>query len=249
VRRLRSTLWLLQPLRARRLTGIRARAQRVGRALGAVRDIDELLQRVGRNQPIASVLERQRSSAVRTMRVSLQRDAVRRWPGELSAPLPPRGQRRDSIERADAAAVAAALLEKRRKRMMKHVRRLAEDAPLEEFHAARRRAKQLGDALDDFEPQLGAAGEPLRRDVKRLRATLGQLQDAAVAEAELTRLVRHFAGQPSARDRLQRLVASCRKDRVKALRRSLRAVSAMRPRHWRRIREALPKPAALPSGP
>jgi CHAD domain-containing protein len=154
---------------------------------------------------------------------------------------------RTPLGQADAGAVAAALIRKRRHRLMKHVKRLDEDAPLEEFHAARRRAKQLGDALDDLEPQLGDSGEPLRRDVKRLRATLGQLQDAAVAEKELTRLVRHFAGRRRTRDRLQRLVANSRKDQAKAMRRSLHAVSAMRPRHWRRVRDALPPPTALPS--
>jgi CHAD domain-containing protein len=245
VRRLRSSLWLLRPLDDDRLTEVERRARRVVRALGAVRDIDEQLRRIGPRGAIATDLERRRRRALQAARQSLRRNAARQWHTELAAAAADRDAWRTPVGQADASAVVAALIRERRRRLKRHLKRLDRHAPQEQFHAARRRAKQFADALDDIEPQLRPVSAPLRRSVQRLRSALGRLQDAVVAEAEFVELTRRFPGDRALQRRLRRLSADNRAARRRAMRRSLRVAGEMSPAHWRRVRDALGPPADL----
>lgn len=249
LRRLDSTLRLLRPLASPALTRLRESVHRVFHALGKVRDVDEQLHRLERGEALRAVLLRRRRAALRTARVALSSAAATRWPGRLARLLRASHCWRTPLAVQPARPVASALVRARRRSLRRALERLDRDAALARFHRARRRAKRCDDALADFEPWLGSVADPLRRDLGRLRAVLGALQDAVVAERDFRALAGRRALPAALRRRARELAKAekCRRDR--ALRRALRAARAMSPSRWRRVRAALGPAAPLEARP
>lgn len=242
LRRLDSTLRLLQPLTAPPVMRLRASVHAVYDALGSIRDIDEQLRRFDDADELQALLRQRRHAAVRRARAVLQATSATRWVARLERLLRSPNCWRRPVATQPARAVASALIRARRRRLRRALERLHRDAALEHFHRARRRAKRCDDALADFAPWLGRVAEPLRHDLRRLRTALGSLQDAVVAERDLRSLARRRTLPARLRQRLRELAVAEAMQRKRALRRALRAVRAMSPSHWRRVRNALGPP-------
>lgn len=244
LRRLDSALRLLRPLACPALARWRIAVHRVFDALGAVRDLDEQLRRLESGEALRTVLLRRRRGCLRGVRDALRDEAAARWPERLVRLLDSPHCWRARLARAPARPVASALIRRRRRRLRRALRRLDRAAPLADFHRARRRAKRCDDALADFEPWLGDAARPLRRDLGRLRAALGDLQDAVAAQRDFAALANHLAdsGLRQRAWELSRLESARLK---RARRKALRAAAAMPAAHWRSVRKALGSPAKL----
>jgi CHAD domain-containing protein len=245
LRRLDSTLRLLRPLASPALLRLRRCIHSVSAALGEVRDLDEQLRLLEAGEALRAVLLGRRRTALRRLRAVMREAAAPRWPARLERLLRSPDCWRSPLARQPARPVASALIRERRRNLRRSLERLDRHAPLARSHRARRRAKRYDDALADFEPWLGDAARPLRRDLGRLRSALGALQDAVVAERDYGELALRSAANGALRQRARELSASQTAVRERALRRALRAARAMSPAHWRRVRDALGRPACL----
>lgn len=239
LRRLDSMLRLLKPLASPALQRLRQPVRRVFAALGAIRDLDEQLRLLDRDEALRVLLVRRRRAALRQLENAMSAAALSRWPARLARLLRSPRCWRPWLARESARAVASAVIRKRRRSLRRSLERLDRHTPLKRFHRARRRAKRFDDALADFEPWLGEVARPLRRELGRLRAALGDLQDAVVAERDFAALSRDERVDAALRRRARELAALRAKAREREIRRALRAVRALSPKHWRRVRDAL----------
>ncbi len=245
LRRLDSTLRLLQPLASPAAERLRRPLRRVFAALGEVRDLDEQLRLLVGDDAMRNLLLGHRRAALRRLRTAIRTTAASRWPAHLARLKRAPRRRLSPLVREPARSVASALIRERRRSLRRSFERLDRHAPLERFHRARSRAKRFDDALAEFGPWLGDVARPLHRELARLRAALGALQDAAVAERSFAALARSNKLDVTLRRRARQLAAERAKAREREMRRARRAARAMSPRHWRRVRDALGPAAQL----
>lgn len=249
LRRLDSTLRLLRPIASPALWRLREAVHRVAGALGEVRDVDEQLRRLDADDALRTMLHRRRRAALLRARRVLRATAATRWPGRLVRLLRSPRCWHGRLAAQPARQVASALLRARRRSLRRALERLDRKAEFARFHRARRRAKRYDDALADFEPWLGDVAAALRRDLRRLRSALGALQDAVVAERSFRAIARRRGTPVALRRHARELAAAQAKRCERERRRALRAIRAMAPSHWRRVREALGPAARLEEQP
>ncbi|MGQ0842467.1 CHAD domain-containing protein [Actinokineospora sp.] len=172
----------------------------LGGALGAVRDFDVQLDHL---RAEAATFDEVEQAAVETLLGGLvadRRGARRRMLGTL------RGKRFDKLIRSLAAAVAAAVpdqpadapaeetalvevVRKPHRKLMKAVAALGEDPPDDNLHALRIQGKRLRYAAELAAPGAKKAIKELVKATKSFQDTLGDHQDAVLAEETIRRLV------------------------------------------------------------
>ncbi|HEX4387790.1 MAG TPA: CHAD domain-containing protein [Steroidobacteraceae bacterium] len=197
VRRIDATLGLFRDQMPPAFARARKTAKSMQRTLGAVRDLDvqlhELLSYCGELEeaeratalPLRQRLETERERARTRMVRSLDSETTRHWLETLergSVDLAP------GLDPAPAAAVMPDLLRRRFRKLRKAVRRLRDDAPMEDFHSVRRRAKQLRYAIECGAEIFGKPAEEMLKSLKRMQTRLGESQDAYVAKTRLAAL-------------------------------------------------------------
>ena len=200
-RRLRAVLRAASPLLEPAWTdSLRGELAWLGGALGPVRDLDVLLERLREELGELEPAERQAAARFPTL-LEEERAAARET--MLAAMSTPRYA--ELLTRLEAAAVAprarAADVSLREiaagefRKLRKAVRRLPANPSDDELHAVRIRGKRARYAAELAE---GAVGKPAARfvqDAKRLQDVIGAHQDAVVAEARVRSLLDRAGGE------------------------------------------------------
>lgn len=208
-RRLRSGLKTFRPLLEREWADdLREELKWLAGELGGARDSEVLAQR------LAADLDRLPESAgASEAGTLLERRAARDEQAGRRAALEALGSERYGVllDRLVAAAalppttaqagrpcaeVLPPLVRAAWKKLAKRARALGEDAPDEDWHEVRKRAKQVRYAAEAVRPALGRPAKRFARQVERVTEVLGDHQDAAVAAGALEDLL---DGRPSAR--------------------------------------------------
>jgi CHAD domain-containing protein len=178
---------------------LRAELSWLGSALGPVRDLDVLTERL--REEIEALEPTERRAAARFLDLLHEdRDAVRA--AMLEAMSEPRYFR--LLDRLEAAAEAPQAREadvslqeiaaREFRKLRKAVKALPPDPPDDELHAVRIRGKRARYAAELAE---GAVGKPARRfvqDAKRFQDVVGEHQDAVVAEERIRELLERTGG-------------------------------------------------------
>jgi CHAD domain-containing protein len=191
VRRLRALLRAAEPmLDSAWAEGLRRELQSVGRALGAVRDLDVLLehlQAVGEElgiddeepfQRVTGVFEARRSHARAVMLDELRKPAYALLLDRLERELP---EPRVSGESTPLAEIAG----EEHRVLAKTMHKLGDDPDDATLHAARIKVKHARYAAELARATVGRPASRYISSAKRLQDILGDHQDATVARTEL----------------------------------------------------------------
>jgi CHAD domain-containing protein len=201
VRRLRTYMQVLEDsslFRAQRLRGLSRRMRPIATALGDVRDLDILLQRVeafatassppaGALGVLRDELLWRRMKAQRRLHRELARGSVRR------ALKTPRRSARRLIRRADGEQRVlvrhfAGDAIWRRYEAVLSFEGIMPDPPVEELHGLRIACKRLRYTLELFDDEAKAASGDLQQTLTTVQDRLGELQDSIFALRLLTQL-------------------------------------------------------------
>jgi len=198
-RRLDATLDLFQQQLPTALAHARRTAKRVLRALGAARDLDVQLAELGRYcaalpeperaaaEPLKARLEAERVRARARMIRALDSAPTRRWLETLSLASAPAASGNDTFGDR-AMLVMPERVRRRFRKLRRSVRRLHTKSSMEDYHAVRRRAKQLRYAIECGAGMFGKPAEETLRALRRLQDKLGAHQDAYMARNRLAAL-------------------------------------------------------------
>lgn len=200
-RRMRAAFALFEPHYDAKVIGPFGKGlRRTGRTLGAVRDLDVLLEKArayaaglpaeaGGVEPLLAAWEAARDTARRKMLEHLDGPAYRKFvakfgaflatPGAGAAALPP-----DAATPVQARHVIPGLI-LTRYASVRAYERLLPGGALAAYHALRIECKGLRYALEFFREVLGEETPALIKQVTALQDLLGELQDACVAEGLL----------------------------------------------------------------
>jgi triphosphatase len=252
-RRLRAAMALFDqalPFRVRRL---REELGWVASALGAVRDLDVQVQRLGDWQAqgsemdaaalasLRAVLEADRASArLRLLRV-LDSRRYARFVTRYTSALRVGPLRRTPASRAAVLVHGPELLRERHRAVVKAGKRIGPDSAAVDYHRLRILCKRLRYAIEFFsEVYPGTTAKPIRR-VVALQDLLGMHQDAQVAVTRLSELVRARGGRlkPATIFAMGR-VAQRYEQHARELRRHLpRVLDGMEGKDWSPLQRAM----------
>lgn len=220
VRRIRAALKAARPLLDRDWADeLRAELGRLGRALGPVRDLDVMIERLrgevatlppaeqAAGERLIAVLAAERVTARAEMLDELDSDrhaALRRRLGDaVSAPLP---EPPDDVDRPELVDLVRTELRK----LSKAVRRAGENPPDMTLHDLRIRTKRLRYTGELVEPALRDSDGRRTSESKRvkkmvdaaegLQEVLGDHQDACVAENRIRQLLDELGSSPDAHE-------------------------------------------------
>lgn len=224
-RHLRSDLRTFRPLLdAARTDPLRDELQWLGQVLGEVRDPDVLGERLRAGverhldpsdasaaTAVLARLDADRTAAVERLHEALGSDRYRALLEALVA-LGDAPALTAEAERP-ATEVLAGLVRKPWRRLRREVRALAPDAPDEELHEIRKRAKQVRYAAEAVEAALSEPARRLAKDAKAVQTVLGDHQDTVVTEEWLRQAAADPETAPAEAFVLGALVAGERHDR------------------------------------
>lgn len=212
---------------------VRASARTVADALGSVRDLDVLLDRIRADvaelgpverrdgRPLLRALQRERAAARRRLLAVLRSDGYFRLLDTLEAGPP-------QHEAAADDPTLPGIWHREFRKLEKAMKPLREDSPAEELHAARLQVKRARYAAELGGAALGDDGAAFVRRAKALQDVLGEHQDATVAEERLRALASAAPAEAA-------FVAGRLVEREQARRRAARAAW---PEAWKRLRKA-----------
>jgi len=194
--------------------------RRLGGELGAVRDLDVLLERLrgeaaelgdpdaGAAARLLEGLEREREAARASLLAALDNDGYRALLDRFEAHV-------DGLEPAEGGASLGDLVRRQAAKLRRAVRALPADPPDDELHAVRKLGKRTRYAAEL------AGKKRVVRHAKRLQDVLGSHQDAVVAEERLRSLAAAappdeaiVAGRLAERERARRAEARRRWSKV-----------------------------------
>ena len=251
-RRIDATLALFRQQLPLALSHARRTAKTVLRTLGAARDLDVQLAQLDRYcaglpeneraaaEPLQARLQAQRLRARARMVRALDSEPTRRWLGTLGL-ASVQGSTGNGAFADRATVVMPERVRSRFRKLRKSVRRLGPESSMEDYHAVRRRAKQLRYAIESGAGLFGKPAEETLKALRRLQDTLGAHQDAHMARNRLAALAADPAnGLPPATlflmGRLAEHYAGTTAQARKSLTRSWRKVRGKR---WTALRTRL----------
>ena len=212
---------------------VRARASAVADALGAVRDLDVLLDRIGADvaeldpvqrrdaRPLLRKLRRERGAARRRLLAILDDDDYFELLDTLEAGPP-------QHEATEDDPTLAGLWRREFRKLERTMGPLDGDSPAEELHAARLKVKRARYAAELGDVALGKVGRRFVDRAKALQDVLGEHQDATVSEARLRALAAAAPAEAA-------FVAGRLVERERARRGEARTAW---PAEWKRLRKA-----------
>jgi CHAD domain-containing protein len=242
VRRIDATLALFKHQLPASVVSARKNAKGMLRALGAARDLDVQLGELSRYcadlseaecaaaEPLRQRLEAEAARAhARVVRL-LDAAPTRRWLEELSLATGAGAGGTASAAGHSAFTVMPQRVRQRFRKLRKTVRKLPANASMDEFHAVRRRAKQLRYAIETGGRMFGKPAEELLKALRRMQERLGAHQDAYMAKRRLAKLAEDSAaGLPPATLFLMGRLAERQSEVISQASRTLS-------RSWRRVR-------------
>jgi len=199
-RRMRAAIALFEVALPAEVVGLREELGWVASTLGAVRDLDVLIEQVeawgrpagGRDDrtldAVASVLHADRDQARANLVQTLDSPRYERLLAELTAVLR-HGPVASPSSRVPAVDAAPSLIKKRYRKVRKGGRRIDRTSKPADYHRLRIRAKRLRYALQFLAPIYGKGTRALIRRTVRLQDLLGAHQDAEVAVARFEAIV------------------------------------------------------------
>jgi CHAD domain-containing protein len=204
-RRIDATLGLFKQQLPLTLSHARRTAKTVLRALGTARDLDVQLAELARYcaglpehertaaEPLKARLEAERVRARARMIRALDSEPTRRWLETLSLASAPAAAGNGAF--SDRVLLFMPERVRRRfRKLRKSVRRLHTKSSMEDYHAVRRRAKQLRYAIECGAGMFGKPAEETLKALRRLQDKLGAHQDAYMARNRLAALAADPAG-------------------------------------------------------
>lgn len=252
-RRMRAAFSLFEPYLPKRAGALRRELGRLGRILGAVRDLDVQLGQVAawrRDGAVAdaasfdaleAVLAAKRIAARRRLLATFETARFARFTKRLSTFVRGGPPSRLSAFHVPARAAAPALIGRCYRAVRKSGDRLNEKSAPADFHALRIRVKRLRYALEFHRPVYDGEIAVMIARLTKLQDLLGEHQDAFMAAAHLEELSATSTRKLSPRSRfLMGTIAGRCVERTQTLRRSFdKAYRAIRGRRWKRLKEAL----------
>lgn len=199
-RRLRAALSLFTEFLPAGANHMREELGWLGRALGAVRDLDVQLEQLDAwlaevsdedREPLdalRAVLDQQRAVARAAMLEALDSRRYEAFVKDFARYLRGPRPRSSSAGRVPARAVAPDLIENRFERLRKSAERIGPDSEPADYHHVRIRGKRLRYALEFLSDVYPGRTEPLLKRLVALQDVLGLHQDADVAITRLRRL-------------------------------------------------------------
>lgn len=202
IRRLRAMAEVLEStpaFRRKRLSRLRDRLQPLAQRLGAVRDLDMLLESLDEyersavetsqtSSALRDELHWRREKALQRLRKELRRLATRRLLQRPRRTIRRLVRRNRDARRVLVRHVAGDALWKRYEVILRFEETIEGFAPTEELHALRIACKQLRYALELFSEETDPCAQSLLETLKGVQGHLGDLQDSVFAVATLTRL-------------------------------------------------------------
>jgi len=262
-RRMRAALGLFEPYLPKRGGSLRRELGRLGRILGAVRDLDVQLEQLAawkRSGDVAeadafdaieAVLVRKRRAARRRMLAALDGVRYERFVVRLREFLQRGPGRRPAAGRIPAAITAWPLVGRRYRAVRKAGERLAAASSPAEFHALRIRAKRLRYALEFHEPLYDGDVSAMIASLTLLQDLLGEHQDAQVAVGHLQTLAAASRRVlPPRALFLMGTIAGRYAHRAAQLRRAFpKTFRKIGGRRWKALKATLAKGAPRPAAP
>jgi CHAD domain-containing protein len=200
-RRIRAAIALFEAALPAEVVGLREELGWVASALGAVRDLDVLIEQLEAwERPaeglddralraVADVLSADRDQARVNLFQSLDSPRYERLIAELTALLRHGPVGMSPSSRGPAVDAAPSLIKERYRKVRKAGRRIDRTSKPADYHRLRIRAKRLRYALQFLAPIYGKGVTALIRRTTRLQDLLGAHQDAEVAMARLEAIV------------------------------------------------------------
>jgi CHAD domain-containing protein len=198
-RRIDATLGLFKQQLPLAFLHARKTAKTVLRTLGAARDLDVQLAELARYcaglpehertaaEPLKARLEAERARARARMVRALDSEPTRRWLETLSLASAQASAGNGAF--ADRAMVVMPeRVRCRFRKLRKSVRRLRTKSSMEDYHAVRRRAKQLRYAIESGAGMFGKPADETLKALRRLQDKLGAHQDAYMSRNRLATL-------------------------------------------------------------
>ncbi len=253
VRRLRALLKLFRSLLPRQVKGPRTDLRRVGRAAGAVRDLDVLLDRLPEAaQDLAlnsrhsfvlleQILRKQRDRFHRRLRRVLESPSFLRLKLRIprvmaQGPVSDAPRRKRPLDAAGSfVAEGSQVLLAQVQRVLRRSRKCLRIQDPERLHRLRIEVKTLRYCLDVLSPSVGQPAQKALRSLVELQTILGEVQDDVVAVDQVRTLSQHRSGRDlsSARGVTDLLVKRWKK-RLKKLHRKLpKKLRKLDGRRWR----------------
>jgi len=251
-RRVDATLALFRQHLPLALSHARRTAKTVLRTLGAARDLDVQLAQLARYcaglpenertaaEPLDARLEAERVRVRARMVRALDSEPTRRWLGTLGlASVQASTGNGAFAERA--TVVMPERVRSRFRKLRKSVRRLGPESSMEDYHAVRRRAKQLRYAIESGAGLFGKPAEETLKALRRLQDTLGAHQDAHMARNRLAALAADPANglPPATLFLMGRLAEHYAGTTVQARQSLTRSWRKVRGKRWRALRTRL----------
>jgi CHAD domain-containing protein len=252
-RRMRAAFGLFAPYLPKRAEGLRAELGRLGRLLGAVRDLDVQLERLvsWRRRGDASSRESfdvieaavvgRRRMARRRLLKALDTARYGRFVDRLAVFLRRGPGRRPAVGRVAARAKSGELVGRRYRAVRNAGDPLTRDAAPAAFHALRIRAKRLRYALEFYLSLYDGEVKAMIESLAALQDLLGEHQDACVAAGHLESLA--AGGRRGLSPKALFLMGSlaARYDRrARALRRAVpKAYRRIRGKRWNALQKTL----------
>lgn len=198
-RRLRAQLRMLRPVVNRQWADeTRSELKWLAQCLGAVRDADVLYAELDEQQRTLPQVDRAAARVLSERVLAERREAHDRLVEELqsdryralmdrlldaTAVPPMRG--RDHRADGSAESVLPELVAKRYRGLARRVSKLGEDPSDEALHEVRKQSKSLRYVAEASRPFVGSPAKRLARAAERLQDVLGEVHDAAAAQAWL----------------------------------------------------------------
>jgi triphosphatase len=248
VRRIDATLGVFKHQIPVRLAHARKTAKGVLRGLGAARDFDVQLAELrhycaalpaeerAAAAPLKARLEEGRLRARTRMLGMLDSEATRHWLETLNLASADFATAA-APDAAQAAAVMPQRVRARFRKLKKAVRRLDARSALADYHAVRRRAKQLRYAIECGTSLFGKPAEEMLKVLRRLQNELGAHQDADMSKSRLAELAASGADLPPATLFLMGRIAEHHVAETQQARKTLeRAWRKVSGRRWKTLR-------------
>jgi CHAD domain-containing protein len=263
-RRLRAVLGIFQPALPVRASRFRGDLGWLGRALGAVRDLDVEIEQLrggaderagvedaGALDALIDLLESQRSDARAALLEALDSRRYDRLVDGFEAFLAHGPLRRSAASTAPAAGIVPGIAIERYRKVRKQGRRLDASSEPGEFHVLRIRCKRLRYALEEVAELYGKPARTMNRRLIALQDLLGAHQDAVVAGQRLRSLaIDHGHDLPPATVFAMGELAARYTDQAERLRSEFPPLFGKLAGPWKKLRRAMEAAAPeIPSTP
>ena len=252
-RRMRAAIALFEAALPAEMVGLREELGWVAAALGAVRDLDVLIQQVeawGREPDglddralavVADVLSADRDQARANLVQTLDSPRYERLLAQCTAVLRRGPVGASPSSRVPAVDAAPSLIEERYRKVRKGGRRIDRTSKPADYHRLRIRAKRLRYALQFLSPIYGRDVRALIRRTVRLQDLLGAHQDAEVAVARFEAIVAEEGNDlpPAAAFAMGEIAERYARRKAKLRRRFSRVFRRVRGTAWADVRRVM----------